>query len=97
MKNILKDRVQKVKKSNLSTRHQVEAVELWDFIGKESDIKILLRLAKINLNIFLKAKNHLQAMYKDGMKVRNKFSYFLWLYKFYNKNGSNNTNSKKSI
>ena len=69
-------------KSRLSTQVQVEAFEVWEhLLDKKIEVRILLRLAKLNLPLFLKAKRKLKAVYTDGKSVNNKVSYFLWLYK----------------
>ena len=89
LSQIIKKRFESIaqsqKKSRLSTRHQVEAVDVWNFVGRDGDIKILLRLAKLDLKVFLKAKQHLKAAITDGIKVKNGFRYFLWLYRYYRK------------
>jgi len=79
--SILANRKQ-LKKSNLSTQAQVEAVDVWEnLLDKQINLPILFRLAKLNLPVFLKAKNKLKANQSDGVKVKNKVSLFLWLYK----------------
>ena len=77
------DSLSKPKKRTVSTEHQLVALELIaTFQDLERDKKaIFFRLAKMNLLVFKEAVRELHALDVDGVFVRDRFTYFLWLYK----------------
>lgn len=87
---ILTDRLQKQveKKSRLATQHQVIAFETAEMLGvslkSKKELGILLRLAKVNPNIFNKARLYLYGLKKDGYGGKVNIGYFLAMYKIYN-------------
>ena len=71
-------------KRTFSTEFQVEAYDLWERMEKpkaRKELPILFRLAKNNLPRFKQAKLDLYALEKDGIVIKDMFTYFLWLYK----------------
>jgi hypothetical protein len=85
----LENRINKLrdKKPKIYSQFQYEVNEVWEMVDKKVAFPILARLAKTKPKEFRRAKDYLYGAIKDGQIFTNKGAYFMWLIKYYGKNG----------